>query len=99
MLNDIEYETIKKDTIVEKYGMVIRLIKIKKSYDYPYSVELAPMYKDDTYDPEEFTTFGGLVGYSTSEFKTLKQAEEFFNDITTLTHEQMAKKYPNLWVE
>lgn len=103
-MNDVfdEYQTIKKDTKVEKFGMVIKIMYINpliNACDYPYIVVFAPLYKDGTFNEDEYVTFGGSVGYSTSEFKTQKEAETFYNDILNLTSHEMATKYPMLWCE
>lgn len=91
-------DVIIDDTVVEKYGLAIRMVK-GTTEKFPYSVQYAPLYNDDTYNKEEFTLFGESVGYSTSEFETEEKAKEFFNDILNLNKEQLSNKYPNIWVE
>ena len=88
-------DIIVKDKIVEKFGIVLRIVKNNDVY----VVENAALNKDGTYDKNDFLTFGGSVGYSTSEFHTEEKAKGFFNDVVSLESKQMLKKYPDIWVE
>jgi len=91
-----------KSVIVKKFGIAIRLITDKTYSDRPFCVEYSPLTADSTsiiYIEDSFTCFGGSVGMSDSYFKTLEQAQEFFNDIIHQDKDFMLKKYPKLWVE
>lgn len=99
-----------KDTKIEKFGIVIRLVKYSASdytdndlkvevVKYSYGVEQTPLMKDSTYDKQDFTVFGGSVGFGTSAFVELETAKEFFNDIVKLTNRELVKKYPDLIAE
>jgi len=90
-------EIIKQDTKVDKHGMVFRIVKTENK-ELPYTVEHSPLNNDGTYNTEDFSILGGTVGYSTSEFKTEEEARSFFNDAINLTNEEMADKYPSIWV-
>lgn len=92
-------EILKQDE-VHKFGNMFRLVKVSR--EFLYLVECNPFFKNGktwVIDEENWTTLGGSVGMSTSEFKTKKEAEQFYNDILRLSHEEMTRKYPNLWVE
>lgn len=93
-----EMDVIVEDTIVEKFGLVLRIVRYDDK-EFPYVVEQTPLIQDGTYDKEDFSIFGGSVGCDSSEFETDEKAKEFYNDVRNLDSKQILKKYPNLWVE
>ena len=91
---------IRTPTIVDKFGIAIRVIKDKIYPDKPFGVEFSPLSDDGkTFYEDDFTCFGGSVGMSDSYFETEEKALEFFNDIVFKTREEMLEKYPDIWVE
>jgi len=90
-------EILRQDE-VDKFGNAFRLIKIDG--EFPYLVECAPLLlSKDGIDEEDWGALGGCVGMNSSEFKTRKEAEQFYDDIPRLSHEEMVRKYPDIWVE
>jgi len=80
--------------IVEKFGLAIRLVKESGTY----IVQHAPVDQERKYDENEFRVFGGPVGYESSEFDNEDDAQKFFNDIQILSNEQLAERYPKMWI-
>lgn len=86
-------EKILKEQIVNKFGLVIRLVKYSNA---SYEVLHTPLYTDGTFD-DEFYVFGGGVGMSCSSFTDYRQADTFYYDVINLTSEEMLNKYPYIW--
>ena len=90
-------KVLEQAKVVEQHGIVLRIVQ-SENKKLPYAVQHSPLNKDGTYDKDNFSILGGTVGYSTSEFKTEEEANAFFNDIQKLNKDQMAEKYPSIWV-
>jgi len=88
-------ELVSDEVVVEKFGIAIRVIKD----DGMYVVQQAPISQDGTYNSDDFSVFGGTVGYDTSEFNDKDDAHKFFNDIQRLNNKELAKLYASKWVE
>jgi hypothetical protein len=88
-------DVIEEEKIVEKHGIVVRIVKDNETY----IVQYTPLNTDSSYDEDKFEVFGGTVGYSTSEFDTEDQARNFFNDISLLDTDKLAERYPEIWVK
>jgi len=99
-----------KQTIVEKFGMRLRLVKyepglkttwqeieIKNLFLDPYWVEQTPLQYGVQPKHDDWMVFGGGVGMLDSTFQMLEDAERFYNDILMLTDKEMLKKYPHIW--
>jgi len=69
MAVEVSFEVVRQDNDV-------RLVKFD---DTCYAVEFNPAQLPDIQDSEEWNIMGGSVGYSLAEFKTLAQAQEFYN--------------------
>jgi hypothetical protein len=85
---------IADESIVEKFGISIRLVKESGTY----LVMQAPVDQEGNYNENDFEVFGKTVGYDTSEFDNEMSAQQFFNDIQILSNEQLAERYPKIWV-
>ncbi len=91
---------LRQPTKVERFGIAIRLVDYGEHEKYRrYYVEFAPLNSDGSTDDEWWGVFGGGVGSDDSSFETLKEAENFFDDVLKLNGEQMLKKYPKIWLE
>ena len=91
-------EIIADEKVVENHGIAVRIVR-NDGMNYPFAVEQVPVSEDGSYSREDFSIFGGSVGYGTSEFDTEDKAREFFNDIVTMDSGRLAEKYPGLWVK
>ena len=83
------------EAIVEKFDIAIRLMKDSGTY----LVKQAPLSQDGTYNEHDFSVFGGLYGFDTSEFDNEDDAQQFFNDIQILEQNQLSERYPKIWVK
>jgi hypothetical protein len=85
---------IADESVVEKFGIAIRLVKDGGTY----LVMQAPVDQEGTYNENDFEVFGGPVGYDSSDFDNEMSAQKFFNDIQILSNEQLAERYPKMWI-
>lgn len=88
-------DMIEEEKVVEKFGIAVRMIKDSGTY----IVQQTPLNENGSYDKDDFTIFGGTVGYETSEFDNEEDARKFFNDIMLLNRSQLAERYPKIWVD
>ena len=88
-------DIIEEEKVVEKFGIAVRMIKDSGTY----IIQQTPLNEDGSYDKDDFTIFGGTVGYETSEFDDEEDARKFFNDIMLLNRSQLAERYPKIWVD
>ena len=86
-------EEIADEAIVEKFGIAIRLVKDSGTY----IVQQAPVDQEGEYNENDFSVFGGEVGYDSSEFDNELSAQKFYNDIQILDNEQLSERYPKMW--
>ncbi|MFC1588571.1 hypothetical protein ACFL54_09680 [Planctomycetota bacterium] len=82
---------------VDKHDIIIRLVDYKYSNN-PFSVEYKYT-ENSPYDLPDFQEFGLEVGMERSEFETLEEAKQFFDDIIKLSLKELFKEYPQFWVD
>lgn len=82
------------EALVEKFGIAIRLVNESGTY----IVQQAIVDQEGKYNENDFSMFGGKVGYESSEFDNELSAQKFYNDIQILSNDQLAERYPKMWM-
>jgi hypothetical protein len=86
---------IADEAIVQKFEIAIRLVKDGGTY----LVLHAPIDQEGKYNEHDFSLFGKVAGYKTSEFDNADDAQTFFNDIQILDNKQLTERYPKMWIQ
>ena len=89
-------ESLEDETEAEQHGLYARLTRRE---DGRYAVEISPVLQSGGHE-EQWHLVGGSVGYDASVFDAEADARDYFEDLTTLSHEEMEAKYGDqgLWV-
>ena len=94
-MSDVD-EVLKDETKAEQHSLFVRLVRRE---DGRYAVEISPMLQSGGHE-DQWHLVGGSVGYDASAFDAEADARDYFQDLTSLTHEEMEAKYGDqgLWV-
>ena len=94
-MSDVD-EVLKDETKAEQHSLFVRLVRRE---DGRYAVEISPMLQSGGHE-DQWHLVGGSVGYDASAFDAEADARDYFEDLTSLTHEEMEAKYGDqgLWV-
>lgn len=89
-------EILESETEAEQHGLYARLTRWK---DDQYAVEISMSLQSGGHE-DQWGLVGGSVGYDSSVFDTEGKARNYFEDLTSLSHEEMWAKYGDegLWV-
>ena len=89
-------EILESETEAEQHDLFARLTRRE---DGRYAVEISPMLQSGGHE-DQWHLVGGSVGYDASAFDAEADARDYFEDLTSLTHEEMEAKYGDqgLWV-
>jgi hypothetical protein len=89
-------DILKSATEAEQHGLFARLTQWENGR---YAVEISPALQSGGHE-DQWHLVGGSVGFDTSVFDAEADARDYFEDLTSLTHEEMWAKYGDqgLWV-
>ncbi|EMA54370.1 hypothetical protein [Halococcus salifodinae] len=89
-------EILEDETEAEQHGLYARLTRRE---DGRYAVEISPMLQSGGHE-EQWHLVGGSVGYDASVFDAEADARDYFEDLISLSSEEMEAKYDDqgLWV-